>query len=155
MAESVLDSSNVGHGPALATTMCMVATSSSDHLATTVHLGTALPSTLPRNSYSFFCRSIIAGLVPPFSPLFMAVLDHYGIQPLHLRPDSYLLLSILSFYCEGLLGVEPSVALLRCFCSLAEGSKTRLAGCVSFVVGKGLGDKSPRPWTSSGKPSAS
>ena len=143
MAELALDPSNVGHGPALATAMCMVATSSSDHPATTVHPGTVLPSTLPKNSYPFFCRSIIAGLVPPFSSFFMAVLDHYGIQPLHLHPDSYLLLSIFSFYCEGLLGVKPSVALLRCFCYLVEGSKTRLDGCVSFVVGEGLGDKFP------------
>ena len=73
----------------------------------------------------------------------MAVLDHYGIQPLHLRPDSYLLLSISAFYCEGFLGVEPSIALLRCFCSLEEGSETRLAGCVYFALGELLGDKFP------------
>ena len=143
MAESALEPSNVGHGVALATAMCMVATSSSDHPVTTVHPGTTLPSTLPRNSYQFFCRSIIAGLVPLFSSFFMAVLDHYGIQPLHLRPDSYLLLSIFSFYCEGFLGVKPSVALLRCLRSLDEGPRTRLAGCVSFALGEGLGDRFP------------
>ena len=143
MAGPALEPSNVGHGGALAVLQCMVEKSSSDHPATVAHPGTTPPSTLPENSYPFFYRSIIAGLVPPFSSLFMAVLDHYGIQPLHFRPDSYLLLSIFAFYCEGFLGVRPSVALLRCFCSLEEGSRERLAGCVFFALGEGKWDRFP------------
>ena len=114
-----------------------MAKASSDHPKTIVHPGTTLPSTLPENAYPFFCCSIIAGLVPPFSPFFLAVLDHYGIQPLHLRPDSYLLLAIFAFYYEGLMGVEPSVALLRGFFALEERDEGRLAGCVSFALGGG------------------
>ena len=98
MAEPVLHPSDVKHNGALAMLGCMVAKASSDHPQTIVHPGTTLPSTLPEKAYPFFCRSVIAGLVPPFSPFFMAVLDHYGIQPLHLRPNSYLLLSIFAFY---------------------------------------------------------
>ena len=35
------------------------------------------------------------------------------------------------------------LARLRCFCSLEEGSRERLAGCVSFVIGEGKWDKFP------------
>ena len=102
-----LEPSDVGHGLALAVLECMVAKSSFDHPKTVFYLGTTLSSSLPENAYPFFCRSIIVGLVPPFLPFFMAVLDHYGIQPLHLRPDSYLLLVIFAFYCEGFWGSSP------------------------------------------------
>ena len=120
-----------------------MAKSSADYPGTVVHPGMALSPTLPENAYLFFCRSVIAGLVPPFSPFFMVVLDHYGIQPLHLRPDSYLLLSIFAFYCEGLLGVKPSVALLRCFIALEEREEGRLASYVSFALGDGWGKRFP------------
>ena len=143
MAGPALKPSNVEHNGALAVLECMVAKSSSDHPGTVVHPGTALPSTLPENAHLFFCRSVIAGLVPPFSPFFMDVLDHYGIQPLHLRPDSYLLLAIFAFYCEGLLGVEPSVALLRCFFALEERNEGCLPGCVSFALGDGWANRFP------------
>ena len=100
MAGSSLAPSSVGHNAALARLELMVAKASSDHPTTVVRMGSALPSALPVNAYPFFSGSVMAGLVPPFSPFLMAVLDHYGVQPLHLRPDSYLLLSIYTFYCE-------------------------------------------------------
>ena len=143
MAKPALRPSNVEHNEALAVLECMVVKSSSDHPKTVVHPGTTLPSTLPEDAYPFFYRSVIAGLVPPCSPFFMVVLDHYGIQPLHLRPDSYLLLSIFAFYCEGLLGVKPLVALLCCFFPLEEREEGRLAGCVSFALGDGWGKSFP------------
>ncbi|KAE8783117.1 hypothetical protein D1007_43446 [Hordeum vulgare] len=34
--------------------------------------------------YHFFLHSIFVGLVPPFSSFFTAILNHYGIQALHL-----------------------------------------------------------------------
>ena len=76
MAEPVLHPSDVKHNGALAMLGCMVAKASSDHPKMIFHPGTTLPSTLPEKAYPFFCRSVIAGLVPPFSPFFMAVLDH-------------------------------------------------------------------------------
>ena len=144
MAAPALEPSDVGHGSALAVLECMVAKTSTDHPETVFYPGTTPPSSLPGNACPFFCRSVIADLVPPFSPFFMVVLDPYGIQPLHLRPDSYLLLAIFAFYCEGFLGVEPSVALFRCFFSLEEGTERRLAGGVSFVLGGGWGNKFPQ-----------
>ena len=154
MAEPALHPSNVEHNGALATLECMVAISSADHPKTVVYPGTTLSSSLPENAYPFFCRSIIAGLVPPFSPFFMAVLDHYGIRRLHLRPDSYLLLSIFAFYCEGFLGVRPSVALLRCFFTLEEGEELHLAG-VSPSSLAAAGERSFHGWISNREPVAS
>ena len=101
MAGPALEASSVGDSGTLATVQCMVAAPSNEHQATVVHPGAAYPGTLSMKTYPFFCRSIVAGLVPPFSSFFMAVLNHYQIQPLHLRPDSYLLLSIFAFYCEA------------------------------------------------------
>lgn len=42
--------------------------------------------------FPFFTSSIVAGLVPPFSDFFYEVLDHFGLQALHLHPNSILLL---------------------------------------------------------------
>ena len=56
---------------------------------------------------------IAAGLVPLFSPFLLAVLSHYQIRLLHLRPEAITILSIFAFSCEAWLGVRPSVAYLR------------------------------------------
>ena len=128
MAAAALEPSNAGHGHTLAVLECMVAKSSPGHPETVFYPGTTPPSSFPENAYPFFCRSVIAGLVPPFLPFFMAILDHYGIRPLHLRPDSYLLLTIFAFYCEGFWGVKPFVALLRCFFSLEEAKERTQSG---------------------------
>jgi hypothetical protein len=67
---------------------------------------------------SFFLHTIFTGLVPLFSPFFLAILEHYRIQALHLHPNFVLILSSFAFTCEAFLGVEPSVALFRHFYSL-------------------------------------
>ena len=83
--------------------------------------------------YPFFMSTIIAGLVPPFSEFFYVVLRHYKLKALHLHPNSVLLLSIFSYYCDAHVGVMPSVALLRHFFSLrVTGSHT--SACAGFVV---------------------
>ena len=79
---------------------------------TVLRVGFAGPETLAENFYPFFLHSIFAGLVPPFSSFFYAILNHYGLHALHLHPNSILLLSIFTFYCEAFVGVMPSVALL-------------------------------------------
>ena len=134
MAGLALETSIVGRGKTLAKVECMVASSSNEHPATVMRPGTVDPGTLSATSYPFFCYSIIAGLVPPFSSFFLVVLDHYQIQPLHLSPDSFLIISVFAFYCEGFLGIKPSVALLHCFFNLNEVAGDCLAGCVCFDV---------------------
>ncbi|KAI4987756.1 hypothetical protein ZWY2020_028514 [Hordeum vulgare] len=68
--------------------------------------------------YPFFLHSVFARLVTPFSPFFTAILNHYGIQDLHLQPTSVLILSVFAFYYEAFVGVQPSMALFRHFFSL-------------------------------------
>jgi hypothetical protein len=41
-------------------------------------------SNLGESAYPFFLHSIYAGLVPPFSDFFYAILSHYRIHALHL-----------------------------------------------------------------------
>ena len=52
----------------------------------------------------FFIDTLWAGLVPPFSKFFYAVLRNYRLQALHLHPNSVLLLSIFAYYCEAHAG---------------------------------------------------
>ena len=85
---------------------------------TELRVGSAEPEARGSTFYPFFMNAIIAGLVPPYSDFFYAVLRHYRLQALHLHPNSVLLLSIFAYYCEAHVGVMPSVALLRHFFSL-------------------------------------
>ncbi|KAE8791662.1 hypothetical protein D1007_33865 [Hordeum vulgare] len=73
-------------------------------------------------------------MVPPLSRFFSAVLDHYGIQSLHLQPNSILLVSVFAFYCEAFVSVQPLVALFRHFFSLHLHDGAHLSVCVSFVA---------------------
>ena len=65
-----------------------------------------------------FIDALWAGLIPPFSAFFNAVLEHYQIHMLHLDPQSVTLLAIFAFLCEAMVGIAPFVALLRHFFSL-------------------------------------
>ncbi|KAE8783877.1 hypothetical protein D1007_42628 [Hordeum vulgare] len=82
-------------------------------------------------------HSVFADLVPPFSSFFTTILNHYGIQALHLQPNSILLLSVFAFYYEAFVGVRPSVTLFRHFFSLRLHDGAHLSACVSFIVAQG------------------
>ena len=47
----------------------------------------------------FFIDALWAGLVPPFSAFFNAVLSHYQIHMMHLGPESITLLAVFAFVC--------------------------------------------------------
>ncbi|KAE8783228.1 hypothetical protein D1007_43322 [Hordeum vulgare] len=138
-----------GHGPAPASPLvdCALskeadlvpvlpwtATESSEHGRTLIWPGAIEERSTPGAVYPFFLHNIYAELVPPFSRLFSAVLDHYGIQALHLEPNSILLLAVFDFYCKDFIGVQPLVALLRHFFSLCLHDGAHLSACDSFVV---------------------
>ena len=80
----------------------------------------------------FFIDALWAGLVPPFSAFFNAVLSHYQIHMLHLDPQSVSLLPVFAFGCKAMVGIPPSVALLRHFFSLHLTSPRQYSGCLSF-----------------------
>ena len=82
----------------------------------------------------YFADALWAGLVPPFSDFFNAVLSHYQIYMMHLGPKSITLLSVFAFVCEAMMGILPLVALLRHFFSLRLVDQETLRCRVSFVA---------------------
>src|SRR3954463_4426911 len=98
----------------------------------------------------YFADALWAGLVPPFSDFFNAVLSHYQIHMMHLGPESITLLSVFAFVCEAMMGIPPSVALLRHFFSLRLVDPTQCSSCVNFVAApetaaSGIDIKLPSP----------
>ena len=100
---------------------------------TELRLASDVPEPEESTFFPFFSSIVAVGLVPPFSDFFYEVLDHYGLQALHLHPNSVLLLSIFAYYCEAYLGVMPSVALLHHFFFLRV-SEGHISGCANFVA---------------------
>ena len=101
--------------------------------ATELRLASDVPEPEGSTFFPFFSSGVAVGLVPPLSDFFYEVLDNYGLQALHLHPNSVLLLSIFAYYCEVYLGVMPSVALLRHFFFLRV-SEGHISGCANFVA---------------------
>lgn len=57
------------------------------------------------------------GLVLPFSPFFITVLEEYTIHLVHLTPNAIATLVIFVHACEMFVCVQPSVELLHYFFS--------------------------------------
>ncbi|KAE8819707.1 hypothetical protein D1007_02367 [Hordeum vulgare] len=123
-------SKNVNITPVLPWTVA----SSNEHGRTLIWPDATAKRPASKAVYLFFLHSIFAGLVPPFSSFFIAILNHYGIQALHLQPNSILLLSVFAFYCESFIGVRPSVSLFHHFLSLRLHGGAHLSACISFVA---------------------
>src|SRR3954466_12354583 len=96
-------------------------------------VGSDVPEGQGSTFYPLFISSITAGLVPPFSEVFLAVLRHYDLQALHLHPNSILLLAIFAYNCEAHVGVQPSVALLHQYFYLRV-TRGFPSACASFVA---------------------
>ena len=88
--------------------------------------------------YPIFMHTLFAGLVPPFSDFFLAVLERYQIQVLHLHPNSILVLAIFAYLCEAYIGIPPSVDLFRSFYALRFMANKERSGCVSFCITDGM-----------------
>ncbi|KAE8782746.1 hypothetical protein D1007_43842 [Hordeum vulgare] len=113
------------------------AAESSEHGRTLIWPDTTTKRPALKAVYPFFLHSVFLGLVPPFSSFFTAILNHYGIQALHLQPNSILLLSVFAFYYEVFVGVRLSKALFRHFFSLRLHDDAHLSARVSFVAAQG------------------
>ena len=96
------------------------------------------PATTVPGRIVLFTSFVAAGLVPPFSTFFLQVLDTYGIQLVHLSPNSIVVLAVFAHLCERFVGVAPSVTLLRYFFVLRPVGKKRgystvdVAGCCNL-----------------------
>ena len=133
--EPALDAPNVSEKNLVATRLLTVG-ENNEKGKTELRAGSAVPEASKSSFYPFFMSSIVAGLVPPFSDFFFAVLRHFKLHALHLHPNSILLLSIFAFYHEAFLGVMPSMALLRHLFYLRVNG-TQCSGCTNFVAAHG------------------
>jgi hypothetical protein len=79
----------------------MVGSKGSEWGFTRIWHGRAPWGTLPATAQPFFLLSVFAGLVPPFSPFFLAILETYRIQAIHLHPKSVTLLAVFAYACEA------------------------------------------------------
>ena len=55
-------------------------------------------ATAKKKIFHDFCA---AGLIPPFSEFFMAVLEAYKLHMLHLHPNVVVTLSLFTYVCEA------------------------------------------------------
>ena len=78
-----------------------------------------------------FC---VAGLIPPFSEFFMAVLETYGLHMLHLHPNAVVILSLFAYACEAYIGVPPPIALFHHFFVPHMGRSRWVSGCITFKL---------------------
>jgi hypothetical protein len=75
----------------------MVGSNNNEWGATRIWHGHAPWDTLPVMAQPFFLFFVFAGLVPPFSLFFLAILETYGIQAIHLHPKSITLLAVFAY----------------------------------------------------------
>jgi hypothetical protein len=114
-----------------------MASATNKHGITGVKPGATASIDLTDDDTPFFYHAVLAGLVPPFSPFFLATVDHYQIQALHLHPNSILILSVFAYACEEFVGVMPSMALFRHYNIIRVTARTQNSGCASFRVAEG------------------
>jgi hypothetical protein len=115
----------------------MVGSRSNEWGATRIWPSHAPRDTLPPTAQPFFLFSVFVGLLPPFSPFFLAILETYGIQAIHLHPKSVTLLAVFAYACEASIGIKPSVAYFRHLFSLRSSGLNQSSGCVSSGLNGG------------------
>jgi hypothetical protein len=115
----------------------MVGSNNNKWGATRIWHGRAPRDTLPATAQPFFLFSVFAGLVPPFSPFFLAILETCGIQAIHLHLKSVTLLVVFAYACEAWIGIKPSVAYFHHLFSLWSSRLNQSSGCVSFIATAG------------------
>jgi hypothetical protein len=116
----------------------MVGSKNNEWGATRIWNGRAPRDTLPATAQPFFLFSVFAGLVPPFSPFFLAILETYRIQAIHLHPKSITLLAVFAYACEVWISIKPSVAYFRHLFSLRSSGLNQSSGYVSFIATAGM-----------------
>jgi hypothetical protein len=94
--------------------------------------------TMPATAQPFFLFSVFVGLVLPFSPFFLAILETYGIQDIHLHPKSVTLLAVFAYAYEALIGIKLSVAYFCHLFSLRSSGLNQSSGCISFIPTAGM-----------------
>ena len=101
-----------------------------EHGATVCH--PAAFSRLESGDARIFSCFVVAGLVPPMSLFFHAVLAAYTLHVAHLHPNAVLLLAMFQHCCEAFVGIHPNVALFRHFFR-PRVEAGRVSGLVAFT----------------------
>jgi hypothetical protein len=83
----------------------------------------------------------LAGLIPPFSAFFLAVLEDFNVHLLHLAPNSVMMLAVFAHLCEMFVGVMPSVALFRHYYALRPTGRKEVVGSCCFRLRDGVADQ--------------
>ena len=99
-----------------------------------------LESRLDSRDVPIFDVFILAGLVPPMSEFCHAVIATYALHLLHLHPHAVALLAIFQHFCEGFVGIVPSVALFRHFFYPFVETAGAVSGCVDFRLREEVDD---------------
>jgi hypothetical protein len=115
----------------------MVGSKNNEWGATCIWHGRVPRDTLPATAQPFFLFYVFAGLVLLFSPFFLAILETYGIQAIHLHPKSVTLLAVFAYACEAWIGIKPSVAYFCHLFSLRSSGLNQSSGSVSFIATAG------------------
>nr|ABA97011.1 retrotransposon protein, putative, unclassified [Oryza sativa Japonica Group] len=97
-----------------------------------VELGEGRPSPHYPGRSVFFLPFAMAGLVPPFSSVFMDVLEFYDLQMAHLTPNAVMTLVIFAHLCEMFIGVRPSLRLFQWFFTVQPVSPPSVVGGCYF-----------------------
>ena len=84
----VLEASKVLNMEGLARVLPLVVGPSNKYGVTRIFPGSAVVERSTGTVQPVFLHSVVAGLVPPFSDFFLAILSHYDIHLLHLQPNS-------------------------------------------------------------------
>lgn len=97
-----------------------------------------------------FTTQFSRGFAMPVSRFFRNFLDHFGIQPHHLGPNASMLLSTFATFCEGYLGMRPTVVLWTRLCHfrsqvVSVGKVITSCGAVSIYANQNVGHPSPKP----------
>jgi hypothetical protein len=94
-------------------------------LAGRICAGAAPLGDLATEEFVLFTSYISCGLALPISPIFLLLLEEFGLQLQHLTPHSVLQASIFVHLCEMFVGVAPCTSLFRYFSVLVKFGKTR------------------------------
>jgi hypothetical protein len=112
----------------------MLGSKNSEWGATRIWYGRTPHHTLSATAQPFFLFSVFAGMVPPFSPFLLAILETYEIEMIHLHPRSIALLAVFAYACEAWIGIKPSVVYFRHLFALRSSGLNQSSGCVSFFA---------------------
>ena len=131
-----LDSSTIWSESRLTLAREVIAGETNEHPATYIRPGDLMAAQRTTLMKPVYMEAVMAGLVPPFSLFFLAILEHYGILPLHLQLNSFITLSVFAYTCEAFLGVRPSVALFLHFYSLERSVGEPVIGGLRFRMAR-------------------